>query len=161
MKAGEIPLALGLVLLALAAGLFPSVMVWMLGAMFVAPVAGLLLLLGVFRSRGPGGQGSRRGMGLLLVSCGWIALVYAALAGSALAYRIAEPQARIPTSWATPWIALRWLLPIPFLWFGFSYWTDWSVSRRRGWALAFLVVPLAAGIVHRTLVILELLPLSA
>ena len=161
MKPGEISFVLGLFLLVWAAGLFPSVMVWMLGAVFIAPPAALLLISGVFRSRGRGGQGSRRALGLLLLCCGLMALAYAALAGSALAYRIAQPQAGIPPSWTTPWLVVRWVLPTPFLWFGLHFWTDWPEPRRRGWTLAFLAVPLATGAVHRTLTMLQMLPLSA
>jgi len=161
MKPGETSFALGLLLLVWAAGLFPSVMVWMLGAVFIAPPAVLLLIAGVSQSRGPGGQGSRRALGLLLLSCGLMALAYSALAGSALAYRIAQPQAGIPPSWTTPWLVVRWVLPIPFLWFGLQFWTDWSAPRRRGWMITLLAVPLATGVVHRTLAVLQLLPLSA
>ncbi len=88
-------------------------------------------------------------------------MTYSALAGSALAYRIAQPQAGIPPSWTTPWLVARWILPIPFLWFGLQFWTDWSAPRRRAWMISLLAVPLATGVVHRTLAILQMLPLSA
>jgi hypothetical protein len=161
MKPGEISFALGLILLVGAAGLFPSVMIWMLGAVFIGPAAALVLIVGIFQSRNSGGQRSHRAVGLLLLACGLMALAFAALAGSAIAYRIAQPQAGIPPSWTTPWLLVRWVLPTPFLWFGLRLWTDWSAGRRRGWMVWFLAVPLATGVVHRTLTILQLLPLGA
>lgn len=161
MNRGEPPLLFGLVLLVIAAGLFPSAILGLLGIVYVAPVAFLLLAIGVVRSRGAGGLRTRRIPGMLLFGGGLIALAYASPAGSAFAYRMAVPEAPIPLTWTTPWILFRWLLPLPFLWFGLRLWTDWSYARRRCWLVVFSAAPLAAGILHRTLVHLGVLALSA
>lgn len=158
---GEIALGLGLGLLVMAAGLFPSVMIWMLGLYYVAPVAAALLALGILRARGPGGSWARRGAGLLLLTLGLVALAGAALAGSQVSFLMSIPSHHAPPSWNLPWLAVRWILPWPFLAFGLSRWTDWPTARRRGWNVTFLLVPAATLVVHRSLVIAGILPLSA
>lgn len=158
---GEIPLGLGLGLLVLAAGLFPSVMVWMLGLYYVAPVAAAMLALGILRARGSGGNGARRGAGLLWLAIGLVTLGGSALAGSQLSFLMSVPTQPAPPSWNLPWLAVRWILPVPLLAHGLSRWTDWSTARRRGWIVTFLLVPVATLVVHRSLVITGMLPLSA
>lgn len=135
-------------------------MIWMAGAVFFGLPAAFLLFAGALECRGPGGRMWSRALGLLLLGCGWMALAYAAMAGSTAAYRIARPEDSIPQTWTTPWIVLRWLLPLPFAWLGFLLWTDWSVPRRRAWTVVFLLVPLVAGALHRTLTMTKLLPLT-
>jgi hypothetical protein len=161
LLAGEGLLASGVVFLVLAAGVFPSVMIWMLGLFYIAPVALLLCILGILRARGRQGTGLRRGAGLLLLALGLAALAWAALAGSTLSYLMVVPAQYAPAPWNLPSLLSRWILPLPILWVGLRFWTDWSISRLRAWGTVFFLVPLAALLVHRTLVTLGFLPLSA
>lgn len=161
MKPGEINLALGIGAMILATGLFPSVMIWMLAVFLVAPVALVLMANGVIRSRGSEGKGWRPVLGLFLFVVGLIGLVDAALAGSSMSFRISRPQDVVPPSWSTPWILIRWILPLPFLWVGMKNWTNWSERRRWVWEVIFLMVPVISGGLHRSLVVAGLLPLSA
>lgn len=158
---GTVLLTFGLVFLVLTAGVFPSVMVWMLGLFYLAPVAVLLLILGIARARGRDGSAARRGTGLLFMALGCTALASAALAGSTLSYLMVAPAQYTSTNGNLPGLIIRWILPPPLLMVGLRCWTDWSASRRRAWGAVFFLVPLATLLVHRTLVTVGFLPLSA
>lgn len=158
---GECLLASGMVFLVLATGVFPSVMIWMLGLFYIGPVALLLCILGILRARGRQGSGLHRGTGLLLLALGMAALASAALAGSTLSFLMIAPAQYAPAQWNLPSLLFRWILPLPILWIGLRFWTDWPTSRRRAWGGVFFLVPLAALLVHRTLVAVGFLPLSA
>jgi hypothetical protein len=161
VQPGEVLLGFGLVFLVLATGVFPSVMVWMLGLVYLAPVALMCLVLALVRTRGRHGSAPRRGLGLLLMALGLTTLASAALAGSTLSYLMVAPAAYVPAQWGLPGLIMRWILPLPFLVAGLRYWTDWSSTRRRAWGAVFFLVPLATLLVHRTLVLVGFLPLSA
>jgi len=168
---GEAMLAWGFACLLVSFGVYPSVMTWFL-AVLMLPLASVLLLGGLLRARDGSASASERlaGFGLLLL--GVVALGAAALAGTHLSFRLAlssydlahqiqQPTGPLPgfAQWAQ--FAGICLIPVSLIGPGLRLWTDWSSRRYIGWCVVILVFPVAALLLHRFLVAIGFLSLSA
>ncbi len=161
---GEGMLAWGFVFLLASLAVYPSVMTYFL-ALWTLPVAGVLLAAGYFRSKNRSASALRLSAGSGLLLLGLFALGMAAFFGTNLSYKLAlhvqRPTSQMPNLWE--WARFVFCCPIPALLIGpgIRLWTDWSRGRRIGWCVVMLLFPVAALLLHRTLVAVGFLSLSA
>ena len=168
---GEGMLAWGFVFLLASFGVYPSVMTWFL-ALWTLPLAGVLLATGYARSRNSSASALRLSAGSGLLILGVFALGVAAFFGTDLSCKLALPAYNLahqnqrpiesgPELWEWARFAGSCLIPVLLIGTGIRLWTDLSRGRRIGWCVVMLLFPVAALLLHRTLVAVGFLSLSA
>jgi hypothetical protein len=169
LNAGEGMLAWGFVFLLVSFVVFPSVMVWMLA---VDAPAGRRVIGN--RSR-PLQEHLSVPLGSLpapALRLGLAVLGVAALFGTGLSYKLSinaynlahqsqRPLVPTPELWEWARFLGSCLISVLLIGPGMRFWTNWSPRRRLVWCVIILLFPIAALIMHRTLVAIGFLPLSA
>jgi len=160
LQPGEASLAWGLAFLAVTVAFTHFVMVWML-AVFTLPLAVLLLVMGVVKSRdsaaSSGQKAKRFGLLFLGIAALWLVAYLAVALSYKLAIHVQAPEFAVKNYGPLPgflaW-ALHlgsWLIPAWLMSAGLSFWTNWPPRRRRVWLGIILLVPMASFLLHRFL----------
>jgi hypothetical protein len=140
---GEKPLLAGLLVWSLAfAPFFP--ILWLVGQLFVGPVALLLLAFGVWRARNMTASTTRRLMDLALFVIAVVALYCSSLQTMSVANQLfpAPLGTSPPTFNAFALTIALWLVSGILWWIWLRRWTNWPARRRLGWAIAVVCVPI-------------------
>ncbi|MFN0068073.1 MAG: hypothetical protein ACKVYV_10600 [Limisphaerales bacterium] len=146
-------------------------MLWV-SALGTLPTAGVFLMIGMIRARDTSAPFLRKFAGSALLLSGRVALGAGALVGTDISYWYSLPANHLshqiqrphePPPGAAEWMRLIGcsLFAALLTGAGLGFWSGWPASRRLRCCAVILLFPLAARLLHRTLVAAGLLQLSA